>query len=180
MTINVTVGNNQHSLEKNPIKVKLNIRKTIDGSILIMDHNDVDIVIVPSQKKIIIFPKSSLHDDIYACQDRVFNFLASKGVIKRESVQAGDVYGSLQAEYPEAVNNADATQLVLFTISKFLEEEKPHMEMEQYFEDEFEKRLLRPDESDSTELGEIPHSEKKGTITPNKLRSYIVGLGPYG
>lgn len=179
MSILIKVGDQATQSGDEKIKTRLKIRKTMDGSLLIMDHNDIDIVIVPAQKKVIIFPKASLHDNVYACQDRLFNFLASKGVIKRESIQGGDVYGSIQAEYPDAVNNADATQLVLFTISKFLEEERPHMEMEAYFEDEFEERMTRPDESISTELGEIPQAAVKGTIDPSRIRRYLSGAGPY-
>jgi hypothetical protein len=176
MTIEIKVGETEEGTQAS---VKLVARKTIDGMIVIMDHDDVDIVIQPDKKKIIIFPKSSLHDNVYACQDRLFTFLAQKGIIKRETVQAGDVYGSLQAEYPDAVNGADATQLVVFTISKFIEEEKPHIEMEKYVENEFEERMTKPDEEESTELGEVPQAARKGTIDPARVKRYLAGLGPY-
>jgi len=173
MAIQVTIG------EEEAQKLSLKARKTIDGQIMIQDHNDIDIVIVPDKKKIMLFSKSSMHDNIYALQDRLFNFLATRGVIKRESVQSGNVYGSLEAEYPEAVNNANATQLVVFSIGKFMEEEKPHMEMEEHFEDEFEERMTKPDEKESTELGEVPQAAKKGTIDPARVRKYLSGYGPY-
>ncbi len=176
MTIEIKVGDN-HS--DNGPTLKLKIRKTIDGQIMIMDHNEIDIVVMPEKKKIITFPKKSMHDSVYACQERFFNYLSQKGVINRESVQSGDVYGSIQAEYPDAVNEASAAQLVVFTIGKFLEEEKPHMELQQELEDEFEKELTNPDEEDSTELGEVPHSKKKGSIDSGNIRRYLSGFSPY-
>lgn len=179
MAIKVSVGSGGIE-DTNQPSVKLNARKSIDGQIMIMDHNDVDIVIIPDKKKIIVFPKVSLHDQVYTCQERFFNYLAMKGVIKRETVQAGDVYGSIQAEYPDAVNGADATQLVVFVIAKFMAEEEPHMKEEEYREEEFEEKLTSPDEEDSTELGEVPHAEKKGSIDPAKSRRYLSsGYGPY-
>lgn len=172
MSVNIKIGGQK---EAELPSIKLNARKTIDGHICVMDHKDVDIVVVPDKKKIIVFAKSSFHDDVYSCQERLFNFLAKKGVIKRETVQAGDVYGSIQSEYPDAVNNADATQLVIFTIGKFIEEERPHMEMEEKFDEDFENELTNPDEEESTELGEIPHAAKKGSVDPARVRRYISG-----
>ena len=168
MAINIKIG------DKNPegISLKLNIRKTISGDIQVCDHSDVDIVILPDKKKIIVFAKSSLNDEVYDTQDRFFNFLALKGVIKRESVQSGDVYGSMMAEYPDAVNDANTTQLVVFNIGKFIEEEKPHMEMEAHFEEEFERSLTEPNEENSTELGDVEQKEKKGGMMNNYLNSY--------
>ena len=156
MAINIKIG------DKNPegISLKLNIRKTISGDIQVCDHSDVDIVILPDKKKIIVFAKSSLNDEVYDTQDRFFNFLALKGVIKRESVQSGDVYGSMMAEYPDAVNDAYTTQLVVFNIGKFIEEEKPHMEMEAHFEEEFERSLTEPNE----EIGRLKIELKKSLV----------------
>ena len=181
MAINIKIGSpeEKEKEEEGQAKIKLNARKTIDGNIMILDHNDIDIVIIPSKKKIIAFPKSSLNDSIYACQDRLFNYLSSKGVVSRDTVHSGDVYSSMQANYPDAVNGANATQIVLFTINKFMEEEKPHIDQEEYLEKEFEQSLTNPDEVESTELGEVPHSARKGTIDPARIRRYLSGYGPY-
>ena len=37
-----------------PVTISLNIRKTIDGNVLIADHPDVDIAIIPKDKKIVL------------------------------------------------------------------------------------------------------------------------------
>ena len=40
--------------------MELNIRKTLGGNLMIMDHDDIDIVLLPEQNKIIAFPKDSM------------------------------------------------------------------------------------------------------------------------
>lgn len=42
------------------IKVKLNVRKTLDNNIVIYDHPLIDIVIIPSKNKIFTIPKDKM------------------------------------------------------------------------------------------------------------------------
>lgn len=53
------------------------------------------------------------------------------------------------------------------------------MEWEKELEKEFEERLTDPDEKESTELGEVPAAERKGSITPSTMRRYGTLPGPY-
>lgn len=175
MPITLKVGH-QPSPQHEPIKMELVARKTIDGNILVCDHRDVDVVIVPNDKKVIAFPKKSMEDDVYATQDRLFEFLGKKGIIKRESVRAGDAYASLEGEYPDAAEGS-TTQLVLYSIGKWVEEERPMFEMEEYYENEWEERLTNPEDEESTEFGEVPHEPEKGTIDPSRIRRYLSGQG---
>lgn len=171
MSIEIQVGNDVEQNETD-IKMSLIARRTMDGNILILDHNDIDVAILPGEKKIITFPKASFHDGVYSTQERLFNYLSKKGVIKRETIQSGNVYGSIEAEYPDATEG-DTTQIIMYTIGTFMNEEKPHLEMEEYLEDEWEKSLTEPDGKDSTELGEVPQVAKKGTIDPQRVRRYL-------
>lgn len=175
--LKIRVGDQSDPVHKS-IKMELIVRKTIDGNIMVCDHRDVDVVLMLSDQRIIAFPKKSMDDSVYAAQDRLFEFLGQKGVIKRESVQAGDAYASIQAEYPKAVEG-DTTQLVLFSIGKWIEEEKPMMEMSEYYEDEWEEKMTEPDDEDSTEFGEVPHKSEKGSIDPSRIRRYLSGTGYY-
>ena len=84
-----------------PVKIRLKVRKTVDGNLLISDHPDID-------------------------------------------------------------------------ISKFIEEESQYFNLDDELEAEFEKNLTEPDEEDSTELGEVPHSAQRGSIRPGYIYS------PYG
>lgn len=177
MTIQVKIGA-EEATQEGP-KLNLIARKSIDGNIMIMDHKEIDIVVIPSKKQVITFPKKSFQDSVYSVQDRLFNFLSTKGVITRESVKAGNVFGSIQGEYPEPLQGLNATQLVVFSIGKFMEEERPHMEFEEYMKDENEERLTEPGDEDSTELGEVPQKARQGSLPKYmdayKSRRYYVG-----
>ena len=112
--------------EKEPQKtVSLNARKTLGGDFVIFDHRDIDIVLSPDQKKIILFPKESMGDQIYDAQNRLFHYLSATGIIERDSIQGGNVYGTLEAkleippdETPNPMNAA------IYSISRHLEQEK--------------------------------------------------------
>lgn len=177
MTITIKIGS-RPTPEYEPVKMELIARKTIDGNIVVYDHRDIDIVLVPGDKKIIAFPKKSMEDDIYHSQSRLFDFLSSKGVVDRSSVRSGDAYASLEATYPEA-KEGNTTQLVLYSIGKWIEKEIPDMKTEEFVENEWEEELTNPDDEQSTEFGEIPHKEKKGTIDPSRTRRYMSGQGFY-
>ena len=162
--IKVQVGQPE---EKNVIynpKMSMILRKTLGGDFAIYDHYDMDIVVQPEKKQIITFAKNEMSDDVYAAQDRLFDFLHKKGVILPETVQGGNVYGSMQGAYPESTIGADATQVAIYTIGKFIEEEKPYYAHEDALEDAMVQSELNPSESDSTELGEVPQEKEKGTV----------------
>jgi len=170
--IKVQVGKPDKKLVFNP-KVEMILRKTLGGDFAIYDHFDLDIVVQPEKKVILAFPKNEMSDDVYAAQDRLFSFLDKKGTVLVDSVQSGFVYGSMQGSYPESKIGADATEVVLYTIGKFLEEEKPYYSHSNSLEDAMQQAELEPSHADSTELGEVPQEQEKGTIDrypPN--RSY--------
>jgi len=146
-------------------QISLQARKTIDGKIMIMDHRDIDIVVDPAGKKIITFPKESMTDEVYDSQNKYFHYLAQKGVVERNSVHSGDVFASLQAKYPDSANEGvDPTQVVLLSTYKFLAEERPRFESEEWLEEEWDDYNTYPTDEDSTELGEIPEEPSKGNI----------------
>ena len=153
--------------------VSMNIRKTLDGNYMIFDHPEIDIAIIPETMKIVTFAKEKHGKHVYEAQDRLFSFLRNKGVIQLGSVQGGNVYNSLEAVIPESkVEGVDSTQSVLYNVSKFLEEEKPYYDYVKAYHDQFEEDLIEPDAEHSTELGEVPQEETKGSIFP--------GMAPYG
>ena len=61
-------------------KVILKARRTLDGKILIPDHPDIDIAIIPEKSKVIAFPKEEMDDEVYETQDRLFKHLVRQGV----------------------------------------------------------------------------------------------------
>jgi len=151
--------------EKNVKKVKIAIRKTMDGNLIIQNHHNMNIVISPEKGKIILFPKNEFNDDCYAEQDKLFHFLVQNGVIPPESIIGGNIYGSLEAKYStEKLGEEEPLEVVILNINNFLTKDKEEHAIRKKFIDDLEKELLRPDEEASTELGEVPHEKFKGSI----------------
>ena len=141
-------------------------RKSLDGNIMIMDHVDVDIIVMPEMKKILTLAKGALSEDVYDTQDRLFRYLSQKGVVDAGTVRSGNVYGSMEAAYvAEAYNGSDPTQVVVFDIGKFIEEERAYFEFTERHEDDLTDVLTDP--PDSTELGDVSQEPRKGTINPH-------------
>jgi hypothetical protein len=178
MTINIKVDlpDNKIKQEDMPddIGIKLNARKSIDGNVMIFDHIDIDIVMMPEKKKIVAFPKEMVSDVVYGAQNRMFDFLVKKGIILPETVQGGNVYGALEGAYPES-KTVDTTNVVLLSLSKFMEEERPYFAYDKAYRQQETDRLVDPDEEDTTELGEVPHNSNKGSITRDTHGRYTPG-----
>ena len=162
----------------NPIdaKVRLRARKTLDGNILILDHPEINIVLSPARKKVFALSKDEYGDHVYATQSRLFEHLTKSGVVEPSSVRGGNVYGSLEGLILESYepDRIDTIQMALYCVVSFLLEEKPHYRAVKQYEIEFEKELLDPSDADSTELGQVPHEKRKGSV--NRL----TGIGTYG
>jgi len=158
----------KESIEVEHPQISLNARRTVDGKIMIMDHRDIDIVIDTSSKKIITFPKNEMSDEAYQTQNNYFQYLSQKGVIDRASVQGGDVFASIQAKYPDSMDEGiSPAQIVLLSTYNFIEDEKPRFETEEFYENEIDDWYTDPPPKDTTELGEVPEAPRKGSINPN-------------
>ena len=176
MAINITVGTDapdEPEAPKKPIaKVELQIRRTLDGDLLISDHADIDIIIMKKKKKIVAFPKDIMSEVIYGAQNRLFNFLTKKGLIQIHSVQGGSIYGSIEAELLTS-DEYDPISLSIINIEKWIDEERPYFEFVEEYEKMETDRFLDPEDELSTELGEVPHEPVKGNIRPG------YNYGPY-
>ena len=95
-------------------KILLNARKTIDGNIIVFDHPDMDIMILPSKSKIVSLPKEELDDELHDGQHRLFKFLTRKGVVDHSSIQAGNLFMSMEAAIPDVDGEGDKIQYCLY------------------------------------------------------------------
>lgn len=173
----VVANPNKHTLEKpTHIKMKLQIRKNLEGELIISDHPDIFIVVQPDKMKIVAFPKETMTDDIYGIQDKLFKFLQKNGIIEWDSVKGGNVYGALEATIGSPTTPMSVDEISVFAVGKFIEQERPAFSYQKSTEKKEEDRLLNPDTEDSTELGEIPHAEEKGSIMSKQVRKYISGF----
>ena len=155
------------------IMVRLDIRRTLDNNLIIADHPDIDIVILPSKNKIIAMAKKLNSGVVYGAQNRLFEFLQERGVIDPATVQGGSIYASLEAQIPVAPD-MPTIKIAVLNIAKWLESEAPAIEFQEDYEDEVVNDYTDPDKEYSTELGEVPQAAEKGSIRPSLLR------GPYG
>tara|TARA_R100000278_G_scaffold81104_3_gene62559 strand:+ start:1087 stop:1662 length:576 start_codon:yes stop_codon:yes gene_type:complete len=149
----------------------LKAKKTLDGNIIVFDHADIDIVLRPEMKKVVTFKKDDVNGDVaYGASDRMFKYLGKRGLINPESVQGGSVLNSFEASIPESSLEVPI-KLLLLSISKWIESERPYFEYGEDFEDLIDNRVLEPDAEESTELGEVPQDKQKGSIVPGYYRS---------
>jgi len=145
------------------IKVKLNIRKTLDNNIVIYDHPLIDIVIIPSKNKIFTIPKDEITSDTYSAQNRYFKFLDKKGVLIKGTVRSGAIINSLESFYPPN-DKIDVMQVIILLTKRFLEKEMEFIDIAKNYEENVEDMFVDPDEEDTTELGEVPQKPRKGHV----------------
>tara|TARA_Y100001973_G_C5177236_1_gene322701 strand:+ start:274 stop:798 length:525 start_codon:yes stop_codon:yes gene_type:complete len=150
-------------------KILLKARKTIDGNIIISDHPDMDIVIYMNKNKVVSLPKEELDDEVYDSQSRLFKYLSRQGVVDVDSIQAGNLFMSMEAAIPDA-SKGDKVQYVLYAISNFIEDEMPYYEDMKKFEKETEKNLLEPETDEYTEFTPDLHADTKGTLPPKMVK----------
>jgi len=159
------------------IKFKLNIRESNNGDLMIFDHPDIDIVVMRQKKKIVTFAKDLATDVVYGTSSRLMERLRKKGVIAFDTIQGGNVYGSLEGqllEMKDAEQKDMELPLLLNQISEWIESERPYFETVEEYEQMYDDELTHPDTANSTELGEVPQEAEKGSIMP-----YIFGAYPY-
>jgi hypothetical protein len=165
----------QKLLTKPPIQVSLNMRRGLDGRLLIYDHEHIDIVFVPDKMKVIAFAKKDYSDIIYETQNRLFKFLAERGLCSPHGVRGGSVYGALECRMFFPKDEIPMEHILVLNIKKWLDSEIPSIEKEKEYIDNFEKFLTDPDDEDSTQLGEVPQESFKGSIPQYASRRYIGG-----
>lgn len=164
-------------VEKDRIEAKLKLRSAINGDLMILDHKDIDIVIKQGDKKIVAFAKDTLSDLVYGAEARLLEYLRRNGLIEIDSIQGGNIYGSLEGKLQEGKKTVEVT---LMKISEWMESEEPMMDARTGYDDMQDDHLLSPDGEFSTELGEVPHEEEKGSIRQHNLFApYMYGRYTY-
>ena len=166
MAIKLKIKINDKPIEK----ILLKARKTIDGNIIVPDHPDMLIMILPSKNKIVSLPKEELDDELADSQKRLFDFLIKNGVIDFSTVQDGNLFMSREASIPDAVGDGDKIQHCLYAISNFVDEEAPFYNNMKEFEKEMEHNLLEPEPDEHTEFDPSLHSDTKGTLPPRFIK----------
>jgi len=148
------------------------LSKTLDGNLLIGDHEQIYFVISPEKRKITLISKQDLKDEFFSVQRRFLEFAFKYGMIVMGSESTGYLPGMFEFSYPES-DKYDSVKVMLRLISMFLVKEKDIYDKLNKHEKEMEKLLLDPTDEKSTELGEVSHEEKKGVKLNNPYLSYM-------
>ena len=62
MAITVRIG---QAVDDAVVRLELDVRKSLNGDLMIFDHGDIDIVLSTRTNKITTFPKETLNDLVY-------------------------------------------------------------------------------------------------------------------
>lgn len=174
-TISVEIKNSN----KKRIDFALNMRKALNGDLMIFDHKDIDIVVMAEKKKIVAFAKDLMSEVVYGAESRLMEHLRRMGVIEFDSIQGGNVYGSLEGKIHEAVER-DPIKITIFQISEWMRDEAPYIEATRGHDEQMEDTILDPSGEDSTNLGDVPHEEEKGSIVQHSMFApYMYGRYTY-
>ena len=161
--INPQVGVNIVNSHERKVQFELNIRKALNGDLLVFDHKDIDIVLMIEKKKLVAFPKDIMSEVVYGAEARLMEWMRHNGIIEYDSIQGGNVYGSLEGKIHESTER-DSIKSTVYQLSEWIQSEAPSSKMIKGHDDMMQDELLEPDEDMSTELGEVPHEEEKGSI----------------
>ena len=158
---------------------ELNARESLNGDIMIYDHKDIDIVLMQEKKKVVAFAKDMLTDSVYGAESRMFEFLRKKGIVAYDSIQGGNIYGSMEANILDS-KKYDSVKSALLNIAEWFKEEKPAMDYLESHDEMMDDALLNPDDEHATDLGEIPQAAEKGSIVQNSMFApYLYGRYMY-
>ena len=160
-------------------KFEMNIRKSLNGDILVFDHADIDIVLMVEKKKLVALPKDIMSEVVYGAESRLMEWMRKNGIIEYDSIQGGNVYGSLEGKIHES-KERDPVKSTIYQLSEWIQSEAPSSKMKKGHDEMMQDAQLEPNEENHTELGEIPHAEEKGSIKQNSLFApYLYGRYTY-
>jgi len=168
MAVIIRIGDKPESAT---VRLEMDIRKSMNGDLMIFDHGDIDIVLSTKNNKITAFPKETMNDLVYGAQNRLFAHLRKKGLVVADTIQGGAFYGSFEALMEEVSSEELSTaKMALINISNFIDEERPYFESTEAIVSMADDELMHPDKEHSTELGEVPQSSEQGSIRRGYIR----------
>ena len=166
-------------VEKDEINFKLMTRSAVNGDIMILDHKDIDIVLKQDEGKILTFAKETISDYTYGAEARLLEFMRKNGILEYDSIQGGNIYGSLEGKLMKS-EDVEVNKVALKIISEWMTTEESYLKGTTAYDDMSDEHLLSPDGEYSTELGEVPAEEKKGSILQHNLFApYLYGRYTY-
>jgi hypothetical protein len=161
--------------------VELQIRKTLGGNLLIMDHDKMNIVVSPSAKTVSVIPKmySGDNSNIYSYQRDLIQSLEEGGVVSHNMIQGGLKFGVLEAKIEESGEGIDSIQVALLEIEKYIKKSLGEEIKSAQYDKDIEDRFTDPEDSETTELGEVTPTEETpyGRASTYDIPYSFVGYG---
>lgn len=191
MPLNITIGTPEEGQkepdlrvelkgeEKETLNFQLKLRSALNGDLMILDHKDIDIIVQPKNSKVVTFAKELISDQVYGAESRLLEFLRKNGVIEYDSIQGGNIYGSLEGKIMSS-EVQDPIKATLLNISEWMKSEQPYIQGTTAYEEMEDENLLDPSNADSTELGQVPQAAEKGSINQDNIFApYLYGRYTY-
>jgi hypothetical protein len=166
-------------IDKERIEFELKAKSAVNGDLMIFAHRDIDIVLNQKDRKVTAFAKEMNSDFVYGAESRLFEFLRKKGVLEFDSIQGGNIYGSMEGRLMDAKEH-DVNKITLLAIHEWMKDEAPYVNRLKGHDEDMEDHMVKPDGEYSTELGEVPHEDQKGSIRQRNLFApYLYGRYTY-
>ena len=150
--------------------IELQIKKALDGGLIISDHQKMDIVVQPAVSKVFAIPKPYAADNIYDYQKDLMESLFRSGVVQYSSRQNTASFGVLEGTYTSNTTqkNVEPLEAVLYSIHKFIKETQTEELRADMYDQYIEDRFTDPTDEDSTKLGSVKPEEDE----PYAQRNY--------
>jgi hypothetical protein len=178
MPIKIKIGSEP---EPKPIQasIALQVTKTLDGNLLINDHQYIDIVIDTMEGKVITMPKPHIERDVYEYQKDLMYHLFKGGVTAAAAPRGGPVFGMVETLFPKE-SEVDTLQAVLYQISEYITLTAHDEVKAEEYDQNIEDRFTDPTAKDSTAYGSIPPYQDTPEGANDPLPTYAyAGYGYY-
>ena len=162
-------------------EIALKISKTLDGNLIIDDHESIDIVVNPNEGKVITLPKPYAESDVYDYQRDLMYYLFKGGVTEAAMPQAGLAFGMIETPYKvDSTTEVNSLQSVLYLISEYIRETSGDEDVAKEYDKNIEDRFTDPDDSETTALGEIsPYEDNPEAYQIGDPTYSFAGYGYY-
>lgn len=177
MTIKIKIGQQEQPKKEIQETISLKIKKSLNGNLLIDDHEYMDIVIVPKENKILALPKPFAEKDPYEYQRELMYSLFKGGILEDQTPEGGAQFGVLEATYPKEAD-VDPLQALLLQISEFIKKTNGSEIVADEYDKNIEDRFTDPNEEESTKYGTVPPYEDTAAAKQNPDPTYtFAGYG---
>tara|TARA_R100000808_G_scaffold23253_1_gene51410 strand:- start:8732 stop:9271 length:540 start_codon:yes stop_codon:yes gene_type:complete len=178
MPINISFQKREPAVQA---QIPLKISKTLDGNLIIDDHECMDIVVNPMEGRIITLPKPYAEKDVYEYQRDLMYYLFKGGVTDAAVPTGGAAFGMVEASYPTKSSiHINSLQSVLYLISEYIATTAHDEDLAKEYDKNIEDRFVDPPDSETTALGQVqPYEDNPEAYQTGDPTYSFAGYGYY-